>query len=1033
MPEDVADDDLFDQLSSSPSIHEDEIDFQYVYALRNFVATEQGQANAYKGDAMILLNDANSYWWLVRMVRDSSVGFLPAEHIETPFERLARLNKHRNGDICSPGTSGMSTSKAFGKMFKSKKKASTTTSSGKKSVSFNPNSVYVSASDFEYSDEDDEDEAVDQENGTLQDEEDQLEHIDNDEEHDNENELATNHDPQPDEQQQLHSQHGGMAAYRGRDGDNKDDEEADEEDNGEPDDPNSDRITIIKERPRLSAAQDSFEMAPLNVAKVRQQPSSGPNQQSQQPQQQTSPQKRGIFSLRSRKSKEDLASSSPNPDKKRPSVKPKSSVEQFTVRRPSDVDRSMGYRAASGDSADSNGAPGGSSIGNLFRRRKSKDNLQAPPSQGNNSSGPSSRLSQYSASSATSADSGQTVEHNPGNSEARSVNRTEPLNIPEKKVESPDLSQMGYPRWSTDRDVSIQSESAFRANPLAASKAPQQQQQPQQQPQQQQQQDARPQAKSGPNRQHPWGRNGPSPSRPGPGNGRADLPSSGEPIGAPMLDAFSNEGGPYPQATRLPPPRYNNARNNAMKRQSVPAVLPRTDEAVSNSRWANKRASAYEGANGKWANKRASAYETGATGRMMPPFNGGRVSPVRNGPILAAAQSGRTSPVRNGRISPQRDLMGGRESPVRNGRISPQRDLMMGGRESPIRNGRISPQRDLMSGRDSPVRNGRMSPQRDPMGGRESPTRNGRALGRQSPVRLAPHRPSPQRYGGNRAGRNSPAGSAWQKRSEDGPYGSDSEMSLNQSREPLLASPARQDDEYLSEDDEGPSLLEGHASPLGFHHKRLTRIETDEEEVQDKNQNQDQDLATPQISRAAVSRDMINDTTETTTTTNTKTVTSNDDTRNDNRNVANHGNNGDEDDVEVTETRTLDRAVDKAITELRSYSSTSGSPPCLERRMDEAEDSLASEQEDTPVLMTDMNGGSSWNGSTSSLSLRRVATNNSTNGLMNPSNGSQAVAQKLEDLTLDDLHPDIVPIFKDTTDRLGQLSTKLDQLLKSYR
>lgn len=29
------------------------------------------------------------------------VGYLPAEHIETPTERLARLNKHRNIDVCS--------------------------------------------------------------------------------------------------------------------------------------------------------------------------------------------------------------------------------------------------------------------------------------------------------------------------------------------------------------------------------------------------------------------------------------------------------------------------------------------------------------------------------------------------------------------------------------------------------------------------------------------------------------------------------------------------------------------------------------------------------------------------------------------------------------------------------------------------------------------------------------------------------------------------------------------------------------------
>lgn len=29
----------------------------------------------------------------------STAGYLPAEHIETPTERLARLNKHRNIDV----------------------------------------------------------------------------------------------------------------------------------------------------------------------------------------------------------------------------------------------------------------------------------------------------------------------------------------------------------------------------------------------------------------------------------------------------------------------------------------------------------------------------------------------------------------------------------------------------------------------------------------------------------------------------------------------------------------------------------------------------------------------------------------------------------------------------------------------------------------------------------------------------------------------------------------------------------------------
>ncbi|ODV90819.1 hypothetical protein CANCADRAFT_68858 [Tortispora caseinolytica NRRL Y-17796] len=89
----------YEMLSSSPSIHEDVIDPNYVYALHSFSATAEGQASATKGDAMVLLNDSHSYWWLVLHAKNRSIGYLPAEHIETPSERLARLNKHRNGDV----------------------------------------------------------------------------------------------------------------------------------------------------------------------------------------------------------------------------------------------------------------------------------------------------------------------------------------------------------------------------------------------------------------------------------------------------------------------------------------------------------------------------------------------------------------------------------------------------------------------------------------------------------------------------------------------------------------------------------------------------------------------------------------------------------------------------------------------------------------------------------------------------------------------------------------------------------------------
>lgn len=52
----------------------EDIDFEFVYALHTFVASVEGQANATKGDTMVLLDDTNSYWWLVRVVKDSSIG-----------------------------------------------------------------------------------------------------------------------------------------------------------------------------------------------------------------------------------------------------------------------------------------------------------------------------------------------------------------------------------------------------------------------------------------------------------------------------------------------------------------------------------------------------------------------------------------------------------------------------------------------------------------------------------------------------------------------------------------------------------------------------------------------------------------------------------------------------------------------------------------------------------------------------------------------------------------------------------------------
>ncbi|KAI0122154.1 hypothetical protein F4814DRAFT_446095 [Daldinia grandis] len=140
----------------------EDIDFEFVYALHTFVATVEGQANATKGDTMVLLDDSNSYWWLVRVVKDSSIGYLPAEHIETPTERLARLNKHRNIDL-SATMLGDQAEKTKGTAIK------TAIRRRKKTVTFTA-PTYVDYSDPEFSsdEEDDDSEKELEEQGSQQ-------------------------------------------------------------------------------------------------------------------------------------------------------------------------------------------------------------------------------------------------------------------------------------------------------------------------------------------------------------------------------------------------------------------------------------------------------------------------------------------------------------------------------------------------------------------------------------------------------------------------------------------------------------------------------------------------------------------------------------------------------------------------------------------------------------------------------------------------------------------------------------------------
>ncbi|KAI1941256.1 protein phosphatase regulator [Ophidiomyces ophidiicola] len=149
LDDDEDDDDMLDKISSSPSIDDEDIDFEFVYALHTFFATVEGQANATKGDTMVLLDDSNSYWWLVRVVKDGSIGYLPAEHIETPTERLARLNKHRNVDL-SATMLGDNAEKSKNPLKKAMRRRNA------KTVTF-ASPVYFEPSDIDYSTEEDAD------------------------------------------------------------------------------------------------------------------------------------------------------------------------------------------------------------------------------------------------------------------------------------------------------------------------------------------------------------------------------------------------------------------------------------------------------------------------------------------------------------------------------------------------------------------------------------------------------------------------------------------------------------------------------------------------------------------------------------------------------------------------------------------------------------------------------------------------------------------------------------------------------------
>ncbi|KAJ3115667.1 hypothetical protein HK098_006885, partial [Nowakowskiella sp. JEL0407] len=99
----MEDDILQDSLQDEDSVNPDEqIDYALVYALHTFVANLEGQVCVLKGDSLELLDDSNSYWWLVKCIKTDEIGYIPAENVETPYERLARLNRQKNIELSAP-------------------------------------------------------------------------------------------------------------------------------------------------------------------------------------------------------------------------------------------------------------------------------------------------------------------------------------------------------------------------------------------------------------------------------------------------------------------------------------------------------------------------------------------------------------------------------------------------------------------------------------------------------------------------------------------------------------------------------------------------------------------------------------------------------------------------------------------------------------------------------------------------------------------------------------------------------------------
>lgn len=70
-----------------------------LYALYEFSGNDPSHCELKPDEPVLLLNNQDSYWWLVKKESDNRIGFAPAECLETYHERLARLNCWKNREL----------------------------------------------------------------------------------------------------------------------------------------------------------------------------------------------------------------------------------------------------------------------------------------------------------------------------------------------------------------------------------------------------------------------------------------------------------------------------------------------------------------------------------------------------------------------------------------------------------------------------------------------------------------------------------------------------------------------------------------------------------------------------------------------------------------------------------------------------------------------------------------------------------------------------------------------------------------------